>query len=455
MSVEKTLPEVETMACDLEIVRPLMGGTKAMRSEGERLLPRWPNEDKEAHATRIKVSTLFPAYKETVHNMTGRVFADDVSLDDDVPEQIAEYALDIDREGNNISVWAESWFKKALAEGVAFALVDVPHVENVVTKADEKAAGVRPYVVKINAGQVIGWRSTGGKLTQFRYSETVSEDDGDFGVETIKQIRVLEPGKWATYRKPDDKGDYVLHEEGTTSLDYIPIVPLFTGRTGYMTATPPLLELAHQNVKHWQSQSDQDNILHVARVPILTVNTDNDEFSLTVGGQQAVKLGLDGKLAFVEHSGAGITAGRDSLKDLIEEMRLSGAKLIQVDKSSTKTATQAGEENATETSPLQRMAQGLEDALDNILQAFADFMGLGDGGKCQVNGNFDEDFAPEVSLPFLLNMANAGKLSDETLFAEAQRRRIISPERVWDEEKEKLEMQGPSLGGLIDTGEDE
>lgn len=32
---------------------------------------------------------------------------------------------------------------------------------------------------------------------------------------------------------------------------------------------PPLIELAHLNVKHWQSQSDQDNILHVIRVPIL------------------------------------------------------------------------------------------------------------------------------------------------------------------------------------------
>jgi len=35
-----------------------------------------------------------------------------------------------------------------------------------------------------------------------------------------------------------------------------------------MQAKPPLLDLAWLNVEHWQSASDQSNILHVARVPI-------------------------------------------------------------------------------------------------------------------------------------------------------------------------------------------
>jgi hypothetical protein len=36
-----------------------------------------------------------------------------------------------------------------------------------------------------------------------------------------------------------------------------------------MRGSPPLLNLALLNIKHWQSQSEQDNILHVARVPLL------------------------------------------------------------------------------------------------------------------------------------------------------------------------------------------
>jgi hypothetical protein len=64
----------------------------------------------------------------------------------------------------------------------------------------------------------------------------------------------------------------------------------------------------------------------------------------------------------------------------------------------------------------------------------------------EMRGNFDQDWAPEVSVPLLLNMASAGKLSDETLFAEMQRRGVISDEYSWQEEQERIASQGPALG---------
>jgi hypothetical protein len=44
----------------------------------------------------------------------------------------------------------------------------------------------------------------------------------------------------------------------------ITLVTLYTKRTGFMCGSPPLLNMALLNIKHWQSQSEQDNILHVA-----------------------------------------------------------------------------------------------------------------------------------------------------------------------------------------------
>ncbi|MBX8484820.1 DUF4055 domain-containing protein [Pseudomonas cichorii] len=38
---------------------------------------------------------------------------------------------------------------------------------------------------------------------------------------------------------------------------------------GTLFCDPPFKDLAHLNIQHWQSKPDQDNILHVARVPIL------------------------------------------------------------------------------------------------------------------------------------------------------------------------------------------
>jgi hypothetical protein len=458
----KTLPAVDAMREDWAIVDPLMGGTRAMREAGTALLPKWPKEENEDYQNRLKLSTLFPAYSETVKNNTGRVFAEPIVLGDDVSEPMQAYAENIDRQGNNLQVWAQSFFTVALSHGLCHVLAEYPKTTDeagnpvILTKADEQAAKVRPYAVMVRPQQVLGWRSSSvdGEhvLTQFRYMESVEEDDGAFGTKCISQIRVLEPGKWSTYRETESaekRKEWTLFESGTTSLMHIPLSTLYTGRTGYMTAKPPLLELAHLNVKHWQSQSDQDNILHVARVPMLSISgIDDDTWELKVGTANATKLPKDGKMEWVEHTGASIEAGRTSLIDLEDQMRVAGAKLLQKDKQAVKTATQAEEEAAQEMSPLQTMAGQLEDTLDQLLQFFAEFTGEQEGGHVQVHGNFDVDFAPETTLPLLLNMASQGRLSDETLFSEMQRRNVVSGDIKWEEESAKIASQGPSLGTL-------
>lgn len=458
----KTLPAVDAMREDWAIVDPLMGGTRAMREAGEQLLPKWPKEEGEDYRNRLSLSTLFPAYRETVKNNTGRVFAEPIVLGDDVPPAIVDFTEDFDRQGNNLQVWAKSFFTQALSHGLCHALAEYPNIkpsgdtEQLVTLADAQAAKARPYAIMIRPQQVLGWRvsNNGGEhiLTQFRYMESVEEEDGLFGIKCINQIRVLIPGAWMTFReKADDKGQktWQLYEEGKTSLSHISLTTLYTDRTGYMTAKPPLLELAYLNAKHWQSQSDQDNILHVARVPMLAISgIDDDTWELKVGTASATKLPKDGDMKWVEHTGASIEAGRTSLIDIEDQMRVAGAKLLQKETKSVKTATQAEEEAAQEMSPLQTMASGLEDALDQILQHFAELSGLPEGGHVQVQGNFDIDFAPETTLPLLLNMASQGRLSDETLFSEMQRRNVVSSDISWEEEAAKIAEQGPALGAL-------
>lgn len=455
------LPAVSAMREDWAIVDALLGGTKAMRVAGEQFLPKWPKEESEAYKARLQLSTLLPAYGETVQNMTGRVFAEPIVLGEEVPEQIRSYADNIDRQGNNLQVWAQSLFSMGLSHGLCHVLVDYPRAEGVRTRADEKAAGVRPYAVVIRPEQVLGWKSTGQAgeqmLSQFRYLEAVEEDDpnNDFAVKVVPQIRVLEPGKWQVYRKQGDGksvGRWALHDEGTTSLQQIPLATFYTKRTGFMTAVPPLMDLAHLNIKHWQSQSDQDNILHVARVPMLAViGIDDESYELKVGTSSATKLPPGGDMKFVEHTGKAIEAGRQSLQDLVDDMRIAGAKLLHKEKQATKTAAQAEEEAAQEMSPLETMAGSLEDCIDQVLQFFADFIGEASGGFVQANGNFSVDYAPETTLPLLLNMANAGKLSGETLFKEYQRRGVLSDDLDWQDEMERIDEQGPALG-LLDNG---
>ena len=450
-----TLPAVDAMSAYWAVITPLMGGTLAMRADGKAQLPQYPAEDDEVYKERLRLSTLLPAYSETVGNMTSRVFAEPLQLGDDVPQQIAELATNIDNANNDINAWSVDFFRAGLSHGLCHVFVDHPKADGVRTQAEELAAGVRPYVVLVKPEQVRGWRVRNGALAQIRYSETIEEEDGDFSTKRVEQIRVLEPGKWTTYRKPENGGAWVKYDEGTNNLKVIPWVTFYTGRTGFMTAKPPLLELSHLNVKHWQSQSDQDNILHVIRVPILVrlgvqATFDNQgkpvppEFKVGTGA--LTDLPATGNMKYVEHTGKAVDAGRTALQDLIAEMRMAGAKLLTPDKSATKTATQAEEEAAQDLSPLSRMANHFADCLAQLLQFMADYRGLGEGGTVEMRGSFDVDYMPEVSLPTLVAMANAGMISKETLFTEMQRRGVISDEYDWLDELARIESEGPALG---------
>ncbi|MFV3015063.1 DNA-binding protein, partial [Pseudomonas sp. KHB2.9] len=100
-----------------------------MRKAGVTYLPKWPKEEPDAYQARLKTSTLLPAFSETVQNMTGRVFADPITLTEDVPEPIKEMAEDFDLQGNNLQVWSQSLFSAGLSHGLCHVLADYPQAD--------------------------------------------------------------------------------------------------------------------------------------------------------------------------------------------------------------------------------------------------------------------------------------------------------------------------------------
>jgi len=449
---------VTAMEPDWELARALLGGTRAMRAAGQKYLPKWPNEEDEAYRCRLASAVLFPAYKRTIDTLTGKPFSEPITLGDDVPANIAEWTEDIDLRGRNIDAFAADLMESALGYGICGILVDYPKTQGedgkllYPTRAAEIAAGVRPYCIQIHPWQILGWRDEyqGGvwRLTQLRLMECVDEPDGDYGVKSVEQVRVLTPGAWELQRQ-NDKKEWYSYDSGTTSLSIIPFVPVYGQRAGFMIGRPPLIEVANLNVAHWQCASDQQTILHMARVPILAVIGVDDTFQMTVGAASAVKIPLNGDMKWVEHSGKAIEAGADELEALEERMRQAGAELLVL-RPGKITATQTATENAVGMCALHRIANNLEDALDQALQICADWVGEPTGGSIQLFKDFGAASLAEASTQILLDAATANKISNETLFSELKRRGVVSPELTWEDERDKIDAQGPALGTMTD-----
>ena len=211
------------------------------------------------------------------------------------------------------------------------------------------------------------------------------------------------------------------------SLGRVPLVTLHAGRTGPMTATPPLLDLAWLNLAHWQSSADQRHILHVARVPILFGRDLRvGEGGLEIGPNRMV-LGEGGgaDLRFVEHSGAAINAGRQDLIDLEERMARMGAELL-APRHGQMTATERALEADRHDSALQAMVRDLEGALVQTLGLMADWAGLPRAGiAVDVFDDFGEGAGARADLTTLLALDQRGAIDRGTLTAELRRRGVL------------------------------
>ncbi|GGE68462.1 hypothetical protein GGR41_000554 [Paenalcaligenes hominis] len=456
--VDQRLPALTAMAVNWPVIDALRGGTAAMRQAGIKYLPKRRMEEPDDYKERLGRATLSPSFVDAVDSMVGRVFTKPIGINDSVPEQIRVLLEDVDTEDRNLHAFARDWMDDAISYGISHVLVDMPP-NTARTQAEEKALGVRPYGVLVKHDQILGWRSEtqggGVVLTQVRIREVIEEEDGPYGVKEVEQIRVLEIGRYELHRKNKD-GAWFVHKQGKTTLDRIPLITLYANRTGFMLATPPLLELAWLNVKHWQKQSSLDTLIETACVPILATigvqptfdENGNQKPGIVIGAKSGIDIPLGGDIKYVEHSGAAIESGRNDLKDLEEQMRIAGGHLLKPD-SSVMTAAQAKVENAKEVSRLGMIAQNLEDCIDQLLGLMGEWMKLAvKPGNVQVHVNLDPDSAPAESMGVLIGMYNVGALSRQGLFEEAKRRGLISDDATWEQEQAKIESDGPESGEI-------
>jgi hypothetical protein len=450
----------QRMTTKCALPRALMGGTTEMRKQGEKYLPKEVGESLEAYQARLKRTVLFNAFEKTIRDMTGKVFRKPMVLGKDVPPKLQAYAENVDLAGRHLNVFARDVFFDGLQGGIAYILVDMPpKVQRQdgapATVADEQNAGIRPYLCHVKVENLIGWKSTtvngAEELTQVRIKECVLEPDGEFGEKEVDQIRVLEPGTWRVYRlatQGENGGKWVLHNEGTTSLQKITLAPVYINRTGFMCGEPPLEDLADLNAAHWQSSSDQRNILHVARVPILFGAGFQEGDGLTIGANQMVRSNdPTAKLTYVEHTGKAIESGQTDLDKIEGQMQNQGLQLL-VPQPGGRTATGEIRDDSKENSPLAMMATALQDAIEQAFGFMAEYDGLGKdaGGSVTIN----TDFGVMLNVPELTTLAdnvNSGVISRETYWAEIKRRGVLSDAFDAAAEKDRLASEPPRLGG--------
>jgi hypothetical protein len=430
------------------LIDVLRGGTHEIRKKRQLYLPQEPREQDASYDSRLNRSVLSPYLMRIAQLIVGLVLRKEVALDE-VSDQFLEHAYNIDLTGNNLQVFTRKVLEIAVLYGHAGVLVDMPTEDQpVLTLAEEMDANRRPYWVLYEPKDILGWRTTikGGveQLTQVRLRELIMEPDGEFGEKMLYRIRVLEPGNWRLYTQVEEGGRYELSDQGTTSLEYIPFSVCYADKIRALESRPPLLDVAHLNLKHFQVQSDLDWMLHISAVPMLAFfGFPNIVDEVTVGPNEAINFPSDGKAQYIEPGGASFSAQESRLAKIEHEINTLSLAAIAGQKMTAETAQAKRIDRSQGDAGLNTLAQGLEDCLDNCLMFHSAYLGE-KSGTVKVNRDFIDVGLDPAEINAYMQLWVSQAITHKTLLEILQDGDVFAGVTEFDVEKE-IEMTQQSL----------
>jgi hypothetical protein len=441
------------------LLHDLRGGTASMRAAGKRWLPQEPNEKEDQYLNRLQRSFLYGAFGDTIDKIVAKPFSRAVQTQGELPESLTPIIEDVDRTGKDLTQFLREVFDSGVMYGFTHVLVDYPSVKPDVTLTleDEKTLGVRPVFIHIKPPQLLGWQTAYTEsgleeLISIRFKECRIEPDGEFGEREVVYIRYYSKNEWRIY-KQEENGEWSMKESGTHTFGRVPLFTVYFNRTGFMQADPPLEDLAWMNVAHWQSYSDQRNILRFVRVGLLFVKgltPDDMDKGVVIGPGRIIRTASDiADMKYVETTGKGIECGAADLKAIEDRMEALGNQPLMA-RTGDQTATGQAIDEARTQADIKAWVRITEKFAVILFKAAAEWAKVEIESEFAVdlNDDFGSSFRGAEDMPHLITMRQTGDLSQETFLRETKRRGILSDEVEITEEMERIETEGPKLSTL-------
>jgi len=421
------------------LIEHLLGGTYKIRKGTRKFLPQEPRELDESYDNRLQRSVLAPYYVRLERMLAGMLTRKPVRLDD-VSDQIREQLFDVDLQGNDLQTWLYNTSRICIRYRHVGVLVDAP-------KSGDNG---RPYWITYTPRDILGWRTEMAdgqqKLTQLRLFEKVLVPDGLYGEKQVEQVRVLTPGAFEIFQK-DQKGDFRVVDEGTTSLREIPFSVAYSNRVGVLESFPPLADIAELNLQHYQVQSDLGNQLHISAVPMLALfGFPAAAEEISAGPGEALSLPEGAAASYIEPAGNSYDAQFRRLDQIASQINELGLAAVMGAKLSAETAESKRIDRSQGDSTMMVVAQQMQDMIDNSLRFHADYLQESQAGSSLVNRDFMGARLEPQEIQALLQLYTAGTVTQETLLLQLEAGEVLG-----DDFDVEAELEATQAGGLMET----
>jgi hypothetical protein len=218
------------------------------------------------------------------------------------------------------------------------------------------------------------------------------------------------------------------------------------------------LDVAWKNIEHWQSSSDQRNILTKSRFPMLAASgmdpstlEDPDNPGSIILGPHSVLTSEDphAKWYYVEPRGSAIEHGRKDLEALENQMIAMGTDPIRLRQNNQVTATQTGVDEIKARSVLEQWAFDFTNYLERCFKTGLEWQGIDGPVEVDLTTDLTAGANPSAEIQVLLQARRQGDLSRMTLWDELVRRDFLSSN--FDPEIERAFLEEDTLTGAQNT----
>lgn len=460
-----------------DMVGTILDGAAAMRNAREKYLPKFPNEAQPDYDFRCKNAKFTNIYRDIVENLASKPFSKECKIiDGTASTDIVALAEDIDGQGNSLHVFASDTFFRGINNAIDWIFIDKAPVPENATRADEKAAGVRPYWVHVPAKNLLAVYSdtVEGKeaIVHARVLEVESVRDG-FEEVTKTRVRELNREKMdgggygpATFRlwekikaeAPGLKSEWIVISEGAIAIGEIALVPYITGmRIGASwQIVPAMQDAAYLQIEHFQQESNLKSVKGQACFPMLAGNgvsppTDDAGNAITVPvGPHAVLFappngeGQHGEWKFIEPSAQTLQFLAEDIKSTEQQLRELGRQPLTAQTGNLTVVTTAFAAQKGN-SAVQAWALNLKDALEQAFMFTAKWLNDETSQpEVYVHTDFAIEMESDKAPDFLLKMQERNLISREALIVEAKRRDFLSPEYDAEADQEQILKEMPS-----------
>jgi hypothetical protein len=475
--VNSTHPDYDTNAFDWLRARDVLAGEDAVKSAGEKYLPRLDSQSDEEFLAYRKRASFFNATARSAEGFIGLVFRRPPFVK--VPESqsgvgraLAAFLNDADMLGTTLPGYAKNVVSEVVGIGRAGSLIDW---EGDVEK--------RAYVSLYSAEQILNWRieRVNGRNvpTLIVLSETFSSNSKDeFELSFQQQIRVLKlvPGEnikddfgkrpfkyeveiWRPKenKRKTDKVEWELFE---TRIPLrlgkpLPLIPfVFHGPRHSRPDVDklPLADIIAVNLDHYRLDADYKHGLHFTALPTAWVSGFDKSATLRIGSSTAWVSETPGATAgFLEFSGQGLTTFERAMDRDERLMAVLGSRLLEDQKRVAETAEAIQLRQTGENSALSAIATSVSESLTQVVRWIFWWNSTeeipeaisGADVLVQLNTDFSLKGMSSQELQAIVSAWQTEAISRDTMFELFRRGEILPDGRTNQDEAALIKMAGP------------